>query len=281
VIFEFQRSGMAAVCPRIAVHPDGLLARFQSLEYHMSFALGRRSLGSHTVNSGASIYRRRALEQALSRHTQSVYGEDFQISVLLLGAGEQIYYDGRLVFQTSAKRCWRDWFSQRVGWYYGLLSVYARHLPSIWRVMQRSPSAAYHFGFYTGVVVLLAHPIRVAALAVLAMSGLNGLDTLVALNWIPDSTLTDPVYAASVLGTQTALACAALVLTVPRGERLYLLPAVPLYALYALAHVAPVTVGYLNWLSLRTIGARVWGDHYQDETSLRAELAHQRALAVE
>ncbi len=280
VIFEFQRSGMAAVCPRIAIRRDGLLSRFQSLEYHMSFALGRRSLGALGVNSGTSIYKRSALEDALTRHSLSVYGEDFQTSVILLGEGHQIYYDGRLVFETDGKRRWTEWFSQRVGWYFGLISVYARHLPTIWRVTRRSPTAAYHFGLYTGVLVLLLHPLRVAALAVLGLSTLNGLDLLLALDWIPDLALTDPIYMAAVLGTQTGLAAVALFIAVPRGERLYLAPVVPLYAFYALAHVVPVTVGYLNWLSLRTVGARVWGDHYQDEASLRAEMARGRPAAT-
>lgn len=280
VVFDFQRSGMAALCPRISVKRDGMLSRLQSFEYHLSFSLGRRSLGSHGVNSGASIYRRRSLGQALKHHTLSVYAEDLQTSVILLGAGEQVYYDGRLVFETEGKRTWREWFSQRVGWYFGLLQVYTSQFPSIWKVIKRGPAAAYHFGLYTGVLVLLAHPFRVAAMAVLAISLLNAVDLLLALDWIPDTSLTDPSYFVAVFGIQTLLATVGLFVAVPRSEWRYLAPIVPVYFLYALAHVVPVTVGYLNRLSLSVFGRRLWGDHYQDEASLQAELLRRRSLAV-
>jgi cellulose synthase/poly-beta-1,6-N-acetylglucosamine synthase-like glycosyltransferase len=277
VIFDFQRSGMAALCPRIAIKRDGVLSRFQSLEYHMAFSLGRRSLGSHSINSGASIYRRSALEEALRHHTLSVYGEDFQTSVLLLAAGESVYYDGRLVLETEGKRLWRSWFSQRVGWSFGLLAVYMWHASRIWTVAKRGPIASYHFLLYTGVLVLLAHPLRVLAAVILALSTLNGLDLLLALDVVPDSWATDPGNVVALFVLQTLLALLALLIAVPREDRLYLAPIVPLYTMYALAQVLPVTVGYLNWLGVATVGRRVWGDHYQDDVSLRNEIARRRA----
>jgi hypothetical protein len=41
---------------------------------------------------------------------------------------------------------------------------------------------------------------------------------------------------------------------------------VPLYPLYAIAHVVPATIGYLNWFTLRLWGRRVYRDYYQPAT---------------
>ena len=49
-------------------------------------------------------------------------------------------------------------------------------------------------------------------------------------------------------------------------------PIVPLYFFYAAFHIVPASVGYLNWLSLRIRGRRLFADHYQDETSLAKEV---------
>jgi hypothetical protein len=118
-------------------------------------------------------------------------------------------------------------------------------------------------------------------MGILAVSSLNGLDLMLGLGWVPDGPLTDPVYLVSAFGCQLLVAATALFVAVPRGERLYLAPVVPLYLFYAIAHVVPVTVGYLNWFSLTVFGRRLWGDHYQDEASLRVEVAQRRSVVRE
>ena len=57
----------------------------------------------------------------------------------LLSQGERIYYDGRLVVSTEGPGNVRRWFSQRVGWYYGLLKVYLERFGEIWRISKRTP----------------------------------------------------------------------------------------------------------------------------------------------
>src|SRR5438874_8744599 len=65
--------------------------------------VGRRSLADYGVTSGVSIYRRDALEWALEQHSMSIYAEDLENTVVLLHAGERIYYDGRLVVSTAGR----------------------------------------------------------------------------------------------------------------------------------------------------------------------------------
>jgi cellulose synthase/poly-beta-1,6-N-acetylglucosamine synthase-like glycosyltransferase len=269
IIFEFQRSGKAALCPRIAVLEDGLLSRFQGLEYCMSFTLGRRSLGDFCVNSGISVYRRRDLEDALSRHSLSVYAEDLENSLLLLGEGKLICYDARLVVDTEGKRRWRDWFSQRVGWNYGLLRVYASCFGLVRRVSGASTRSAYHFLVYTGVFSILLQPLKIAALLILALGLLQGLDGLLGLGLVPQWPIADPAYVVGAYAKYTLIACIALFVAVPRGERATLVPIVPLYFFYAIAQIVPVSVGYANWLSLRWRGRRLFADHYQEEETMK------------
>ena len=49
------------------------------------------------------------------------------------------------------------------------------------------------------------------------------------------------------------------------------MPAIPLFFFYFLAHIVPVTVGYLNWISMWLHGRRVYEDHYQEEATMMQE----------
>jgi len=107
-ISDFQLSGAAAACPRIMIEPDGFLARFQAFEYALAFRVGRASLSDFGITSGVSLYRRDALVLALQEHSLSVYAEDFENATILLGHGERIYYDGRLVVSTEGPAGFRS-----------------------------------------------------------------------------------------------------------------------------------------------------------------------------
>ena len=265
VIFEFQRSGMAGLCPRLTIRPDGFLARMQALEYSLAFSLGRMSLGSHGINSGIAIYRRDALEQVFQHHSLSVYAEDLENSLILLGQGEEIYYDARLVIETEGKRTLHSWFSQRVGWAFGLLKVYTERLATVRSMARRTSSAGYQFLIYMGGFSILLHPLKMLTLGLLTLSFAKIVDGLLGLGLIPDSQFAAPVYFLSAFAKFTLLAVLALILAVPRRERLYVLPAVPVYFFYAHLMIAPTTVGYANWVSLRLWGKRIWSDHYQQD----------------
>lgn len=273
VIFEFQRSGMAALSPRLAIRDDGLLARLQELEYWMAFTLGRMSLRDRSITSGIAVYRRDALERTLKRHTLSVYAEDLKNAILLLTEGEGIYYDGRLVVQTEGKRTLSGWFSQRVGWHFGLIKVYAESFGELLRAARGDAFFLYHFVVYTGLFALLFHPIKLVAVALLCASLAGGLDGLLGLGLVPRLGVTEPSYFLFASVLYTTFAAVALFAAVDRGERLRLAPAVPLYFFYSILHTVPVTLGYLNWFSLRLLGRRVYRDHFGEDAMLSRELA--------
>jgi cellulose synthase/poly-beta-1,6-N-acetylglucosamine synthase-like glycosyltransferase len=263
VIADLQQSGAAAACPRVAIERDGFLARFQALEYTLAFVVGRRSLADFGVTSGVSIYRRDALEHALEQHSLSIYAEDLENAVILLRDGERIYYDGRLLVSTEGPVSVRHWFSQRVGWYYGLLRVYTQHFHALWRIGRRAPFAMYNFIAYMGVLGLGLHLLRIVSAALLLVSVAAILDDLFVFNLLPDVGALNPVYFAAAVGSYLALGVLALFTVVPKSERGYIAPIVPLYFLYVLMHIAPITVGFGNWLALRLWGRRLYRDHYQ------------------
>jgi hypothetical protein len=59
---------------------------------------------------------------------------------------------------------------------------------------------------------------------------------------------------------------------VPKAERAYIAPIVPLYLFYALTHIAPMTVGYTNWVTMKLWGRRVYRDHYEPLPSASTSL---------
>lgn len=264
VLFEFQQSGMDALCPRIAVKDENWLTRLQAFEYWASFALGRKSLRDHSVNSGISVYRREALASVLEDHNLSIYAEDLRNSLILLGRGNRIYYDGRLVFETEGKSTIRGWFSQRVGWFYGLITVYIEHFRDVLRSSKKRPFYVYQFIIYTGLFTLLFHPLKLVAFGLVFISFANGLDNLFHLGGIPDSKWTNPWYFPLSYLSYTILALSYLPLAVGKKDRSRLLPVVPFYYFYALFQLIPATVGYLNWFGLRFFQRRVYRDHYEN-----------------
>ncbi|MFI4883939.1 MAG: glycosyltransferase family 2 protein [Steroidobacterales bacterium] len=265
-ISEFQQSGAAAACPRVMIEPDGFLARFQSFEYALAFRAGRQSLADYSITSGVSLYRRAALARALRDHSLSVYAEDFENAVILLDRGERIYYDGRLVVGTEGPGSFPRWFSQRVGWYHGLIRVYVERFGSIWRIARRTPFALYHYLVYVGGLTLLLHVLKIVSAALLLGSFVSGVDNLFfphGQQSIPG--WTNPAYFMAAIGSYLVLGVVALFTVVPKAERAYAAPIVPLYLFYALVHIAPMSVGYANWIAVKLIGRRLYRDHYEPE----------------
>ena len=276
-ISDFQRSGAAAACPRVMIEQDGFLARFQSFEYALAFRVGRASLADYSITSGVSLYRRDALEGALAAHSMSVYAEDFENAMILLGRGESIYYDGRLVVSTEGPGKLGRWFSQRVGWYHGLLRVYTERFDEVWRLSRRSPFAFYHLIVYVGVLSIGLHLAKMVSAVLLIVSFLSGFDQLLVGGLLPTGNLVNPDFFISAIGSYLALGVIALYTVVPKAERAYAAPIVPLYLFYAIAHIVPMTVGYLNWMALRIWGRRVYRDHYASDSHLHAARAESRA----
>ena len=270
-VSDFQHSGAAAACPRIMIEPDGFLARFQAFEYALSFRVGRESLANFSITSGISIYRRSALESLLEEHSLSVYAEDFENAVILLSRGERIYYDGRLVVSTEGPGTLRGWFSQRVGWYHGLLKVYVERFPEIFRISRRSPFATYHYLLYVGGMSLAMHLVKMVGAALLLLSFLAGLDQLLLDRFVPQGSVINPTYFTAAVSSYLALGVVALFTSVPRTERAYVAPVVPLYLCYAITHIVPMTIGFGNFFTQRLFGRRIYRDHY--ESSLQTHPA--------
>jgi len=262
-VSEFQQSGAAAACPRIMIEPDGFLARFQAFEYALAFRVGRESLADFSITSGVSFYRRSALARALDAHSLSVYAEDFENAVILLAQGERIYYDGRLVVSTEGPGTLQRWFSQRVGWYHGLIKVYTERFPEILRISRRSPFAAYHYLIYVGGLSLLMHLVKVASALLLLLSFLSGLDALLLDDIVPQGSLINPEYFTAAIMSYLALGVIALFTSVPKAERAYTAPIVPLYLCYAITHIVPMTVGFGNFFALKLFRRRIYQDHYE------------------
>ena len=276
VIRDFQQSGAAAACPRITLERDGFLSRFQTLEYALSFGAGRQSLADYSITSGVSLYRRDALEQVLARHSLSVYAEDLENALILLSRGERIYYDGRLVVSTEGPSSWGQWFSQRVGWYYGLIKVYTERLGEIRRIAVRAPFAMYHYVLYTGLLLLVWHLAKIVSAVLLLASLVGGFDGLLIGGLIPENALTNPAHFVSAVGGYVVLGALALFTVVPKQDRAYVAPIVPLYLGYAVAHIAPMSVGFGNWIALRLFRRRLYRDHYEPSDRRDAAFASVR-----
>lgn len=275
-VADFQQSGAAAACPRVMIEPDGFLARFQAFEYALAFRVGRESLADYSITSGVSLYRRDALTRALSEHSLSVYAEDFENAILLLSRGERIYYDGRLIVSTEGPGLLSRWFSQRVGWYHGLIRVYVGRFGAIWRTARRTPFAFYHFIVYVGVLSIAMHALKIVSAVLLVISFASGFDNLFQTHLLPAGNVwTNPVYFMSAIGSYLALGVIALFTVVPRAERAYIAPIVPLYLFYALVHIVPMTVGFVNWIALKLFGRRVYRDHYEPGESASVSIAGQ------
>ncbi|HEY6483997.1 MAG TPA: hypothetical protein VIY54_10780 [Steroidobacteraceae bacterium] len=262
-VSDFQQSGAAAACPRVMIEPDGFLARFQAFEYALAFRVGRESLADFSITSGVSFYRRSALARALNEHSLSVYAEDFENAVILLSCGEHIYYDGRLVVSTEGPGTLRRWFSQRVGWYHGLIKVYTERFPEVMRISRRSPFALYHYLIYIGGLSLAMHLVKMVSAGLLLLSFLAGLDALLLDDLVPQGSFTNPEYFTAALTSYLALGVIALFTSVPKAERAYCAPIVPLYLCYAITHIVPMTVGFGNFFALKLFRRRIYQDHYE------------------
>ncbi len=265
VLFDFQRSGHAALCPRITVEREGWLTRFQRLEYALMFGVGRKSLGDYSITSGVAVYQRDALEEALERHSLSVYAEDLENTLHLLARGERIYYDERLVAETEGKDRVGALFSQRVGWSYGLAKVYSENARGIWRACRGRPMHFYQYAVYLGLLGIALHPFKLLSAAALAASALNGLDLVAGTALVPDTGWTSVWYLPLVWLKYTLLVGLMLCATLPAAERREHLPLAPAYLFYTIALLVPVTVGFLNWLWLRAAGRRLYRDHFADD----------------
>jgi hypothetical protein len=70
-------------------------------------------------------------------------------------------------------------------------------------------------------------------------------------------------------GSYLLLAVIAQFTLVPEAERAYTAPIVPLYLLYSMLHVVPMSVGFGNWIALKLWGRRLFRDHYEPRETVK------------
>jgi hypothetical protein len=121
----------------------------------------------------------------------------------------------------------------------------------------------YNFIAYMGVLGLGLHLLRIVSAALLLVSAAAILDNLFVFDLLPNGAAINPVYFAGAVGSYLTLGALALFMVVPKSERAYIAPIVPVYFLYVLMHIAPITVGFGNWVALQLWGRRLYRDHYQ------------------
>jgi len=268
VIQDMLAHGHAAVCPRVTVKRENLLTSLQAFEYALAVTLGRAALGDLSVTSGISFYRRSDLEEALARHSLSVYAEDLENTVILLAADKSIVLDERVVAETDGKSTLGALFSQRIGWAYGHLRVYWERKREILRIARRSPIALYQYLVYLGLVSIVLHPVRQIGALLVGASLLGTLGFLLGAAWIPQTGVANPILFATVFLQYSMLSLLAVMVAVPRAERWRSLPLVPLFPIYALMLTVPVSIGFLNCVTVRLLGRRIVDDHYVDTERL-------------
>jgi Ca2+/Na+ antiporter len=117
-----------------------------------------------------------------------------------------------------------------------------------------------------GGLSLAMHLVKVVGAAALLLSLLSGIDALLLDNIVPRQNLFDPEYFTAAISSYLALGVIMLFTSVPKRERSYVAPIVPLYLCYALVHVIPMTVGFLNYFALRMFHRRIYQDHYESPT---------------
>jgi hypothetical protein len=109
----------------------------------------------------------------------------------------------------------------------------------------------------------------------LLVSFLSGLDALLLDDPVPQGSLANPEYFIAAVTSYLALGLIALYTSVPKAERAYVAPIVPLYLCYAITHIVPMTVGFGNCFTVRLFRRRIYQDHYEGpaKPSVAAEKA--------
>jgi hypothetical protein len=134
-----------------------------------------------------------------------------------------------------------------------------------------------------GVLTLGLHLVKVASVLLLFVSLAAGFDHLFASGILPQSQIANPLYFATAVGCYLTLGVVALFTIVPAAERSYVAPIVPLYLLYTLIHVVPMTIGYANWVTMKLWSRRLYRDHYEPGDSRDAlhEASSETALVLQ
>ncbi len=91
---------------------------------------------------------------------------------------------------------------------------------------------------------------------------LRAIDALFMTHVMPEHDWDQPLLFGIWYVKSTLVMLLGCFIVIPRADRGRHLAIIPFYAFYALLSPLPVTLGYINQLSLRLTGRRIYIDHY-------------------
>ena len=262
VLADFQKSGYEACAVRVAAHCDTLLEKLQNFEYKLTMGLVKKSLRQYVAVSGAlAFYQRASLESVLQKHSKSVYGEDYETSLLLHAEQGRTYYDGRLTVVTSQRTTVKELTKQRMGWDLSLLKIHLHQLKSL-KNIPKKPLYFYQYLIYNTLYLIVFHPVRILSVVFVGFSFTNLLDNALTLKLIPDYYFNNPIICLAFYGFAVIYSYLVLLVCERRRRRRYLLLVLlyPLYSMYLA--LVPRTLGYLNYFSLLLFRRKILEDGY-------------------
>jgi len=146
-------------------------------------------------------------------------------------------------------------------------------------IARRSPLGAYQYIVYLGLSGIVLLPLKLLSTGILALSFLKAVDDLLMTELVPSCCWDDPLLFALWYLKSTLVLLVACLAALSRGERSRHLATVPFYGLYALLLYLPMTVGYLNVLTLRLVGRRIYSDHYDANPAITGRSAAGSSVA--
>jgi len=263
VLMDFQMSDYDACAVRVLAECRSTLEYLQNFEYKISMGLTKKSMGVNSIVSGAfAFFKRDYLEAILTRHSKSVYGEDYETTLRILSSGGRIHYDGRVTILTKQRATLFDLTRQRMGWDFSLLKINA-HLPRQLMSLPKKFYTWYQYIFYNIFLSVFLHPIRIVSITVLLACLANFFDNMARTHLIPDYAITNPglfflFYLFSLMVTYSLLFA---VERRRRGRYAFILLLFPFYSLYM--SLVPRTLGFLNYISIKTLGIKLVEDGYR------------------
>jgi poly-beta-1,6 N-acetyl-D-glucosamine synthase len=171
---------------------NGLLGRWQHLEYVVGFNLERRMFdlfGSITTVPGAvGAFRRQALEQVGGVSVDTL-AEDTDLTMAILRAGFRVVYEPRAVAWTEAPATFNDLWRQRYRWCYGTIQSVWKHRHA---VVEAGPGRRLGWiGLPTMLAFRVVFPLVAPALDLFAIFGVLFIDPVaIGTVWVAYTALT-------------------------------------------------------------------------------------------
>jgi cellulose synthase/poly-beta-1,6-N-acetylglucosamine synthase-like glycosyltransferase/peptidoglycan/xylan/chitin deacetylase (PgdA/CDA1 family) len=183
--FQYRNVGAVSGNTKVA-NRQGLLGRWQHLEYVMGFNLDRRmfEVGDcmPTIPGAIGAFRRTALTQVGGVPAQTL-AEDTDLTMAILRAGWQVVYEETAIAWTEAPATLAQLWRQRYRWCYGTLQAMWKHRGAL--LQSGTAGRLGRRGLLYLTVFQLLLPLSAPAVDVYALSGFLFLPaTTVAATWL-------------------------------------------------------------------------------------------------